>query len=189
MLAAFGLLFIIDNIAVLIWGSQYHGLGNFLIQPIFIGGVPFATNSIIALCASVGIGVIFYAFLSLTRTGKAIRASAQDPETAGLMGVNINVVLALCFGLGALLAGLAGVLVATSNPSLTTSIGLQYTVNAIIVVVLGGLGSIPGSFIGGILLGLVGSIVTKYQADLVLAAFYFIFMAMLIIRPKGLLGK
>ena len=105
------------------------------------------------------------------------------------MGVNINFVLALCFGLGALLAGLAGILISTYNPALSTSIGLQYTVIAIIVVVLGGLGSIPGSFIGGFILGIVGSIVTKYQPGLVLVAFYLIFMAMLIIRPKGILGK
>lgn len=188
MLAAFGLLFIIDNIAILTWGSQVHGY-TFLIQPVSIGGAPFSLSKLITWGVAVAIGVIFFAFLSWTRPGKAIRVAAQDPETAGLMGVNINFVLALCFGLGALLAGLAGVLISTYNVALGTSIGLQYTLIALIVVVLGGLGSIPGSFIGGIILGLVGSIVTKYAAGLVLAAFYFIFMVMLIIRPKGLLGK
>ena len=111
---------------------------------------------------AVAIGIAFYLFLTRTRTGKAIRAAAQDAVTARLMGVNINVVLALCFGLGALLAGIAGVLVSIINP-VSGGMGLEYTVVAIIVVVLGGLGSIPGSFIGGFILGIVGSIVTKFE--------------------------
>ena len=103
---------------------------------------------------SVVIGIAFYLFLARTRVGKAIRAAAQDAVTARLMGVNINLVLALCFGLGALLAGIAGMLISMIT-QVNTLMGLEYAVVAIIVVVLGGMGSIPGSFIGGFILGIV----------------------------------
>jgi branched-chain amino acid transport system permease protein len=188
MLATFGLMFIIQNIALMIWTSQIHGY-SYLNQPVSIFGAQFAANRYVALGFSVVIGVIFYLFLIRTRMGKAIRASAQDPNVAGIMGVNINFVLALCFGLGAMLAGIAGVLVSLYLPAVDAGMGLSYTIIAVIVVVLGGLGSIPGSFIGGILLGIIGSIVTYFQPGLALVAYYVIFMLLLIVRPKGILGK
>jgi len=120
--------------------------------------------------------------------GKAIRAAAQDPTAAGLMGVNINQVLALCFGFGALMAGFGGTLISMSY-NIQPTMGLEYTVIAFIVIVLGGLGSIPGSFIGGLLLGLVGSIVTYIQPGLALVAYYVIFMLLLLAKPTGILGK
>jgi branched-chain amino acid transport system permease protein len=187
ILAAFGLLFIIQNIALQGWGSQIRSY-TYLNFPVEFGGAVFGANRLIALGIAVGIGIAFYIFLARTRTGKAIRAAAQDAVTARLMGVNINVVLALCFGLGALLAGLAGVLISMISP-VYGAMGLEYTVVAIIVVVLGGLGSIPGSFIGGFILGIVGSVVTKFEPMLALVAYYAIFMVLLIARPKGIMGK
>jgi branched-chain amino acid transport system permease protein len=134
------------------------------------------------------IALIFYLFLALTRMGKAIRAAAQDAVTAGLMGVNIDWVLALCFSFGALMAGLSGSLISMSYV-LSPTMGLEYTVIAIIVVALGGLGNILGSFVGGIMLGLVGSIVSYIQPGLSLVAYYVIFMFMLLVKPTGILGK
>jgi branched-subunit amino acid ABC-type transport system permease component len=134
------------------------------------------------------VGVAFYIFLARTRMGKAIRAAAQDPPVAGLMGVNINLVLALCFGLGALMAGVAGLLVSMCYPIYAT-MGLEYTIIALIVVVLGGLGSIPGSFIGGFILGLIGAIVSWWQPALAIAAYYVLFMILLIVKPTGIMGK
>ncbi len=188
MLATFGLMFIIQNVALVIWTSTIHGY-SYLNQPVDILGSQFGANRLIALGFSVGIGVIFYVFLARTRMGKAIRAAAQDPEVSGIMGVNINRVLALCFGLGAMLAGIAGVLVSLYLPSVNATMGLEYTVIAIIVVVLGGLGSIPGSFIGGFLLGIIGSLVTFFQPGLAIVAYYLIFMLLLIVRPKGIMGR
>ena len=153
-----------------------------------MGGAVFAANRLVTLGFAVGIGLAFYIFLVRTRLGKAIRAAAQDPTTAGLMGVNINQVLALCFGLGALMAGFAGVLLSMCF-AIQTTMGLGYTVIAIIVVVLGGLGSIPGSFIGGFILGIIGSIVTYIEPSLTVAAFYLIFILLLLLRPKGIMGK
>jgi branched-chain amino acid transport system permease protein len=188
MLATFGLMFIIQNVALIIWTSNIHGY-SYLNQPVSVFGAQFAANRFVALGFSIVIGVIFYLFLIQTRMGKAIRASAQDPHVAGIMGVNINFVLALCFGLGAMLAGIAGVLVSLYLPAVDASMGMQYTIIAVIVVVLGGLGSIPGSFIGGFILGIIGSIVTYFQPGLALVAYYVIFMLLLIARPKGILGK
>jgi branched-chain amino acid transport system permease protein len=187
MLATFGLLYIIENLAIIIWGSYPRGY-TYLSSPVDLGGAIFPANRLVTLGFAIGIGIAFYIFLARTRMGKAIRAAAQDPAMAGLMGVNINWVLALCFGLGALLAGLAGVLYSMCF-SIQATMGLGYTVIAIIVVALGGLGSIPGSFIGGIILGIVGQIVNYFEPSLSLAAYYFIFIVLLMVRPKGIMGK
>jgi branched-chain amino acid transport system permease protein len=187
MLACFGLLFIIQNVAILIWGADIKGY-SYLAFPVHFGGAVFAANRLLTLGFAVVIGVVFYIFLARTRLGKAIRAAAQDPAAAGLMGVNINQVLALCFGLGALMAGFGGTLLSLSY-KIQPTMGLEYTVIAFIVIVLGGLGSIPGSFIGGLLLGLVGSIVTYIQPGLSLVAYYTLFMLLLLAKPTGILGK
>jgi len=187
LLATFGLLYIIQNIAIIIWSTSSKGYA-YLASPVNLGGAIFATNRLVTLGFAVGIGLAFYIFLARTRMGKAIRAAAQDPETAGLMGVNINQVLAICFGFGALMAGLAGVLYSMCF-SIQTTMGLGFTVIAIIVVVLGGLGSIPGSFLGGFILGIIGQIVTHFEPSLSLAAYYSIFIILLLVRPKGIMGK
>lgn len=188
MLAAFGLLFIIQNIALQIWTGAMRGY-SFLRVGINLGGAVFEENRLVALGFAVAIGLAFYMFLARTRLGKAIRSAAQDATTAGFMGVNISFVLALCFGLGAFMAGSAGVLISMCFP-INAIMGLDYTVIAIVVVVLGGLGSIPGSFIGGFILGIIGSFVTSYKDPLLAtAAYYVIFMILLLIRPKGIMGR
>jgi branched-chain amino acid transport system permease protein len=187
MLATFGLLFIIQNIALIIWGADLRAY-SFLSVGVNILGARFAANRLVTLLFAVVIGAAFYLFLARTRLGKAIRAAAQDPPTAELMGVNIKLVLALCFGLGALMAGLAGLFISICY-SIQPTMGLEYTIIAIIVVVLGGLGSIPGSFIGGFILGLIGSIVSSWQPTLAVAAYYVIFMLLLLVRPAGILGR
>lgn len=187
MLAAFGLVFIIQNIILIIWGPELRAY-HYLAIPVNIGGAVFGANRLTTLGFSIAIGLAFYFFLARTRMGKAIRAAAQDPATAGIMGVNINLVLAICFGLGAAMAGVAGMLISMCYP-VYASMGIEYTVISIIVVVLGGMGSIAGSFIGGILLGIIGSIVTYFQPGLALVAYYVIFIVLLLVRPTGIMGK
>ena len=187
MLACFGLLFIIQNVAILIWGADIKGY-SYLAFPVSFWGAKFAANRLLTLVFALVICSAFYLFLSRTRMGKAIRAAAQDPETAGLMGVKINQVLALCFGFGALMAGLGGALISMSY-KIQPTMGLEYTMIALIVIVLGGLGSIPGSLVGGLILGLVGSIVTHIEPGLALVAYYVIFMVLLLARPTGILGR
>jgi branched-chain amino acid transport system permease protein len=187
LLATFGLLYIIQNIVIIVWGSSSVGY-TFLAIPVNLGGAIFAANRLVSLGFAVGIGLTFYIFLARTRMGKAIRAAAQDPSAAELMGININKVLALCFGFGALMAGLAGVLYSMCF-SIQATMGLGFTIIAVIVVVLGGLGSIPGSFLGGFILGIIGQIVTHFEPSLSLAAYYLIFIVLLLVRPKGIMGK
>jgi branched-chain amino acid transport system permease protein len=187
MLASFGLLFIIRNLALIGWGSEIRGY-SYLSFPVDIGGALFGANRLTTLGFTLLIGITFYLFLARTRMGKAIRAAAQDPSTAGLLGVNINLVLALCFGLGAAMAGSAGTLISMSYP-VHSVMGMEYTVIAIIVVVLGGLGNIAGSFVGGFILGLIGSLVTFIEPGLALAAYYIIFIFLLLLKPTGLMGK
>ena len=162
LLASFGLLFIVQNLALLSWGADIRGY-SFLDHSVNLFGAIFSANRLVALSFALAISLIFYLFLTRTRMGKAIRAAAQNPAVAQLMGVNIHWVLSLCFGFGALMAGMAGTLISMIY-EITPSMGLEYTIIATIVVVLGGLGSITGSLIGGFILGLIGSIVTYMDA-------------------------
>ena len=187
LLAAYGLMFILSNLAALSWGAQVKGY-SYLAEPLSIAGAIFAQNRLTALLLAVVICLLTYLFLKHTRLGKAIRATALDMNTAQLMGINVYQVLGICFGLGALLAGLAGALVSMMFP-IMAYMGLPYLVIAFIVVVLGGMGNIMGSLIGGFILGLVGSVVTYVAPGLVMAAFYVIFALILLVKPKGILGK
>ena len=135
MLMAFGLLFVIQSIAIFIWGTNIQGY-SFMAYSVYLGDIRFSANRLVILVLAILICFLFYLFLTRTRTGKAIRAASQDPEAAGLMGVEINRMLALCFALGALMAGFAGVLLSLAY-QLQTNMGMQYTIIAIIVVVLG----------------------------------------------------
>ena len=187
LLAAFGLYFIVQNIGRLIWGTTPYSY-SYLSGTVSLGGALFNDNRLVAAAFAVAVGAAFYFYLARTRTGKAIRAAAQDPTTAGLMGVNINNTLALCFGFGAAMAGVAGALISICYP-ISTTMGLGYTVIAIVVITLGGLGSIPGSFVGGFILGVIGTAVTSWDAGLAVASYYVIFITLLLVRPKGLFGK
>jgi branched-chain amino acid transport system permease protein len=187
VLASFGLLFIVQNVASLIWGPNIRGY-SYLAFPVDLGGSLFGANRLVTLGFAIAIGVAFYLFVANTRLGKGIRAAAQDPTTAGILGVNINRVLALCFGLGAAMASIAGVLISMAYP-VNTVMGGEYMTIAIIVVVLGGLGSIPGSFLGGFILGIVGSIATFIEPALTLIAYYVIFMFLLLVKPTGIMGR
>jgi branched-chain amino acid transport system permease protein len=186
MLAAFGLLYVVQNVARIIWGSQTYQI-NYLNTTVTGAQIPL--NRLVALVVVIVVGVVFYLFLARTRMGKAIRSAAQDPTTAGLMGVNINRVLAVCFGLGLAMAGIAGTLISFIYPIQTGGMGLPYTVIAMIVVVLGGLGSITGAMIGGVILGIVSQVVTYFQPTWTMIAYYVVFIVLLLARPKGIMGK
>jgi branched-chain amino acid transport system permease protein len=185
MLASFGLLYVAQNIARMIWGSQVYQV-MYLNRTVTSAQIPL--NRLVALGVVIVVGAAFWVFLARTRMGKAIRSAAQDPTTAGLMGVNINRVLAICFGLGLGMAGIAGTLISTLY-AIQTSMGLQYTIIAMIVVVLGGLGSITGAMIGGVILGIVSQVVTYFQPTMTFIAYYIIFIILLLARPKGIMGK
>jgi branched-chain amino acid transport system permease protein len=187
MLVSFGLMYVLANIAMMIWGNQQKGY-SFMAYAIKFAGTSIPTNRLVVLVFALVISTLFYLFLTRSRLGKSIRASSQDPVAASMMGVKINKVAAICFGIGAILAGLAGALISMIY-QVNTTMGLGYTVIAIIVVVLGGMGSIPGSMLGGFILGFIGSAVSYYDPSLSMVAYYVIIMVLLLVKPKGLLGR
>ena len=188
LLIAFGLMYIIQYTAMLTWGTQQRPT-VYLADKVSFLGMTLSLNQIVAFAIAAALGVAVYLFLTRSRLGRAIRATAEDPATAGLMGVNTNMVLALCFGLGALLAGIAGTLTSITIQA-RTGIGFSNTVIALIVVTLGGLGSVPGSFIAGILVGIVSSLVIGlWDPILAMPVYYAILMVLLLVKPTGILGK
>lgn len=187
LLVSFGLLFIIQNIALLLWGPDIKGY-SYLSETVNIFGTVYAKNRLFAFLFAVVMGSSFYFFITRTRMGKAIRAAAQDVNTAQLMGINIHWVLGFCFALGALLASLAGSLISMMF-EMTPTIGLPYSIIAIIAVVLGGLGNIMGSLLGGLILGLVGNLVMSVDPGLSMIAYYMIFLLLILVKPTGILGK
>jgi len=187
MLVSFGVMYVIANIGMFIWSNQQKGY-NFMTYAVEFLGTAVPANRLVVLLCSLVISVLFYLFLTRSRLGKAIRAASQDASAAALMGVKITTVAAICFGIGALLAGMAGALLSMIY-QVNTTMGMGYTVIAIIVVVLGGMGSIPGSMLGGFILGMIGSAVSYIDPSLSMVAYYVIIMALLLIKPKGLLGR
>jgi branched-chain amino acid transport system permease protein len=174
LLAAFGVLYIIEHFARITWGGRLMP-SYYLADIVSFLGMDFVKNQFVTFAIALALGIGVYLFLSRSRMGRAIRATAEDAGTAGLMGVNTNMILAFSFGLGALLAGIGG---------------FSNTVIALIVVVLGGLGSIPGSFVAGILIGIVSMLVAGlWEPVLTVPVYYAMLMILLLVRPTGILGK
>ena len=127
--------------------------------------------------------------MSRTETGRAIRATSMDKEVARIMGVNIREIYAITFGIGAAISGLAGTLICPFV-IIFPEMGLNYTITAFCVVVLGGMGYMPGALWGGIILGLAQSLTATYlSAGISVAITFLILFAMLIFRPSGIVGK
>ena len=188
LLVCFGLYYIITFVALRTW-SPWSQPNLYLMQNVSFLGVSFGLNYIVACVIALALGLAMYLFLSRTRPGRAIRATAEDPATAGLMGVNTGMILAVCFGLGALLAGIGGIMISWRTP-VNIAMGFNNTVIALVVVVLGGLGSVPGSFIAGILIGIVSRLVSEFwEPLLIVPVYYVILMVLLLVKPAGLLGK
>ncbi|MFM1655396.1 branched-chain amino acid ABC transporter permease [Brevibacillus sp. B_LB10_24] len=145
----------------------------------------------IILAGVVGLALL-YAFLKWTRLGIAIQAAAQDLRAASLMGVNVNRVVSVTFMIGSALAGVAGVLVALNFNSIFPTMGAIPGLKAFCVVVLGGLGSIPGTIVGGLILGIVESLSEGYMTGMVIdkdAIAFVILIIILLVKPSGLFGK
>ena len=188
LLLSFGLLFVLQNIAVLLWSSDLRGYSYLAVPLRFLGAV-FPANRILAAGVALLLSVAFYLFLKKSLAGKAIRALMQDPEGAQLVGVDLRRMHARCFGVGVAMATVAGSLVSMLF-ELTPFIGLPYTVTALVVVILGGLGNLLGSLVGALLLGLVETFSVHLAAsDIRLIASYGVLSLILILKPSGLLGR
>jgi branched-chain amino acid transport system permease protein len=181
-------MYIIEYLARLIWGNSRLPT-QYLTNSVPFLGMNLQINQLVAFAIAAALGIAVHLFLTRSRLGRAIRATAEDPATAGLMGVNTNMILALCFGLGALLAGIAGTLISIRT-EVDTNLGFNKTIIALIVVTLGGVGSVPGSFIAGIIIGIVSMLVVGFwEPVLTVPVYYAMLMVLLLARPAGILGK
>jgi branched-chain amino acid transport system permease protein len=188
LLVAFGLMYIISYVARMQFGTRSLPT-HYLTNSVSFLGVNIQFSLIVGFAIAAVLGIAVYLFLTRSRLGRAIRATAEDQPTAQLMGVNTNTILALCFGLGALLAGVVGTLISLRT-DVNAGIGFNNTIIALIVVTLGGLGSVPGSFVAGIIIGIVSMLVAGlWESVLIVPVYYAMLMVLLLVRPSGILGK
>ena len=188
LLLSFGLLFVLQNTALLLWSADLKGY-SYLSTPFHVLGTVFPTNRLVAAGVALGLSVSFYLVLQRSLMGKAVRALMQEPEGAQLVGINISRLHGLCFGIGVAMSAVTGSLVSMLF-ELTPFIGLPYTVTALVVVILGGLGNVMGSLLGGLLLGLVETAsVYLVASDIRIIASYAVLSLILVLKPSGLFGR
>ena len=188
LLLSFGLLFVAQNAALLLWSADLRGY-SYLSTPLRLLGAPFAANRVVAAAVALALGVGFYVFLRRSLVGKAVRALMQDPEGARLVGIDVRRVHAFCFGAGVAMSAVAGSLISMAF-ELTPFIGLGYTVTALVVIILGGLGNMLGSLVAGIVLGVVETAavyLTEYDIRPIVS--YGVLSLILLLKPSGLLGR
>ncbi len=187
LLISFGLLFTLQNAALLAWSADLKGY-EYLSSPLRIAGAVLPANRLVAASVALGLGLAFYAFLRSSMTGKAIRALMQETDGARLIGINVPRVHAACFGVGIAMSAVTGSLISMLF-ELTPFMGLPYTVTALVVVILGGLGNVLGSIAGALLLGLVETAaVYLTSSDIRVIASYAVLSLILVLRPAGLFG-
>ena len=185
LLISFGLLFILQNGALLLWSADLRGY-QYLDRPLRVLGTVFPANRVVAFAMAAIVTALLLLFLHRTLAGAAVRALMQDPVGARLMGINVARVHALCFGLGVGLAAVSGSLLSMLF-ELTPFVGLPYTITALVVIILGGLGSVGGSLVGGLILGVVESLGVHFTApDLRMVISYAVLALVLVLRPYGL---
>jgi len=199
LITAIGVSIVLQTLAMMIWGRNYLTFPQLLpSDPLsFLGATVTVTKLlVIALSAIIMIGLML--LVNRTKLGRAMRATAENPRVAGLMGVNPNYVIALTFAIGAALAAVAGVMIAATYSVVHFYMGFIPGLKAFTAAVLGGIGNIPGAMVGGILLGLIEALGAGYIGQLtggILGSNYqdvFAFIVLclvLILRPSGLLGE
>jgi branched-chain amino acid transport system permease protein len=185
LLVGFGLMFVVQNVALLVWGADLRGY-QYLSRTVSVAGVGFTANRLVAFAGAIGLGLGLIFVLRATLLGRAVRAMMQSPTGALLVGIDVRRLHPAVFGVGLALAGAAGALLSMVF-EISPSMGEPYTVTALIVIALGGFGSVNGSLLGGLLLGVVEAIgmhLTSPSLKMVLS--YGVFMLVLITRPHGL---
>jgi branched-chain amino acid transport system permease protein len=189
-LLTFGLSLLIVNIALLIFHGDIKGIETSYSGSNFsIGPVTVAWTKLWTLVAALAITALMQAFLTRTRTGRAIRATSMDIGAAQLSGVRVAHLYAIVFGLGAGLAGMAGVLISLSY-GIQPSMGDPFIITAFVVCVLGGLGTVQGALVGGLVYGVLIAFGSQYiGSGLQDAVALIVLLIVLIFRPNGILGK
>ncbi len=199
LITAIGVSIVLQNLAMIVWGRQYLSFPPVLDIEIYDLAGATITNvqiAIVAVAALVMGGLLL--LVQRTRLGRAMRATAQNREVAGLMGVDVNRVIAATFAVGSALAAVAGLLIASYYGIAHYNMGFMLGLKAFSAAVLGGIGNIPGALLGGLLLGIIESLGAGYIGDLTggfLGSHYqdifafFILILVLVFRPSGLLGE
>ena len=188
ILATFGMMFIVQGIMLTMFGGAYFSY-SFLAVPVKVVGEVIALNRLLAFGLAVVVGLALYLTLTRTRIGTAIRAVAVDPVAAQLVAIDVTKTAALAFALGGALVAAAGVLISMFLTFSATS-GVVFTMKALIVVVMGGVGNLLGCLVAGLALGLSEALVATYvDPGLTLAVNFALFLGVLLVKPAGLFGR
>jgi branched-chain amino acid transport system permease protein len=188
--ATVGLGLFMQNTALMLWSGDFRTIQTAEARAVLkLAGIQVSYSLLVASLTAVATALLLFAFVAWTYPGKAMRATVQDRTAAQLMGINIDKVFLLTFALGSALVGIAGALLAPAYP-IFPSVGTNFALAAFVVVVLGGMGSMTGALLGGLLIGLVETLSGFFiDSTLKQAVYFVVFILVLAFRPTGLLGQ
>lgn len=193
LITAIGVSYLLQNLALLIFGANPKSFSSVVPLPALSlaeGKLTISGETLTAILACVIVMISLTAFINKTRAGQAMLAVSEDKGAATLMGVNVNSTIALTFAIGSALAALAGVLLCSAYPTLTPTTGAMPGIKAFVAAVLGGIGSIPGALIGGLLLGVLENLSKAYISSKLSDAIVFsVLIIVLVVKPTGILGR
>lgn len=193
LITAIGVSYLLQNLALLIFGANTQTFSSVITWKgitLAGGSLNISGVTIVTIVACIIIMIALVAFVQKTKPGQAMRAVSEDKGAAQLMGINVNGTIALTFAIGSALAAIAGVLLCSAYPSLTPYTGAMPGIKAFVAAVFGGIGSIQGAFIGGLLLGIIEILGRAYISSQMADALVFaVLIIVLLVKPSGLLGK
>ncbi|MCD8105728.1 MAG: branched-chain amino acid ABC transporter permease [Lachnospiraceae bacterium] len=193
LITAIGVSYLLQNLALLIFGADAKSFVTVIDVPsvsLFDGQLVIKGISIVTIVACIVIMTVLTLFVNRTKPGQAMKAVSEDRDAAQLMGINVNATISLTFAIGSGLAAIAGLLLCSSYPSLTPYTGSMPGIKAFVAAVFGGIGSIPGAMVGGILLGVIEIFGKAYISSQIADAIVFaVLIIVLLVRPAGLFGK
>ena len=193
LITAIGVSYLLQNVALLIFGSNARQFTSVITVPALKlagGKLSISSVTIVTILSCIVIMAALMVFINKTKMGQAMLAVSEDRGAATLMGINVNRTISVTFAIGSALAAVAGVLLCSAYPSLSPYTGSMPGIKAFVAAVFGGIGSIPGAFIGGILLGIVENLAKAYISSQLSDAIVFsVLIIVLLVRPTGILGK
>ncbi len=190
LITAIGVSILLQNLALMVFTAETKSFPRYVDQAsVPLGSIAVSNTSLIIIVVASVMMLALHLFVQRTRTGAAMRACSHDMRTARLMGVNVNATIALTFAIGSAMAAVGGVLVAMDQPRLTPQMGLLIGLKAFVAAVLGGIGSIPGAALGGLLLGVAESVVGAWNTTYADAVAFVVLIVVLLVKPSGILGK
>ena len=192
LITAIGMSYLLQNTALMIWGANPKSFPRTFINSsiLKIGQLSVSSATIITILANIVIMVILTLFTAKTKMGKAMRCVSEDRGAAELMGIHVNRTISVTFAIGSALAAIAGVLLCSSYPILQPTTGSMPGIKAFTAAVFGGIGSIPGAMLGGVLLGVIEIFGKAYiSTELGDAIVFAVLIVVLLVKPTGLLGK